>query len=390
MVEVIVNPTPDLLDPSDQQVCNSNLTAPVNFTGSVPGTVYNWVNDDPSIGLAASGTGNIASFVAENLTNFPVIATITVTPSYTNPNGGTTCQGTSQSFTITVYPQVTVTATPSSQSIASGTATNITLTSNTGTATFSWDAALTSGTASGFSGGSGSTIAQTLTNTSSTLATVTYTITPSDNGCPSIPTTVVVTVYPEITAIATPPSQTICSGNTTNIVLSSNTGTATFTWTASLTAGMATGFSNGSGDTIAQTLTNNNNTVALITYTITPNDNGFPGIPIIVVVTVFPEVTVTATPPAETICSSGTTSIALTSNTGNATFSWTAALTSGIASGFSNGSGSTIAQTLSNNSGVVATTTYTITPLANGCPGIPGDVIITISPEVITSPIWHN
>ena len=46
----------------------------------------------PSIGLAASGAGNIGSFTATNAGTSPVTAIITVTPAYTN--GGTTCNGT--------------------------------------------------------------------------------------------------------------------------------------------------------------------------------------------------------------------------------------------------------------------------------------------------------
>jgi hypothetical protein len=101
-VVVTVNPDPSVDDPTDQAICNGSPTASVNFTGAVPGTVYNWINDTPSIGLAATGTGNIASFNAVNTGTSPVVATITVTPSYTN--AGITYTGTPQSFTITVNP----------------------------------------------------------------------------------------------------------------------------------------------------------------------------------------------------------------------------------------------------------------------------------------------
>ncbi|MBK9398510.1 MAG: hypothetical protein IPN55_15220 [Saprospiraceae bacterium] len=47
----------------------------------VLGTVFNWTNNTPSIGLPASGSGDIASFTATNATNDPVVATVTVTPS---------------------------------------------------------------------------------------------------------------------------------------------------------------------------------------------------------------------------------------------------------------------------------------------------------------------
>ena len=87
---ITVNPTPTVSPvPPNQTVCNGLPTAPVTFTGPVAGTTFNWVNNTPSIGLAASGSGNIASFNAINLTSAPVTATITVTP-VTTPTGTVT------------------------------------------------------------------------------------------------------------------------------------------------------------------------------------------------------------------------------------------------------------------------------------------------------------
>jgi gliding motility-associated-like protein len=62
----------------NQTVANGAATTAVTFPGG--GCVYNWVNDTPGIGLAATGTGNIASFTAINTTNKPITATITATP----------------------------------------------------------------------------------------------------------------------------------------------------------------------------------------------------------------------------------------------------------------------------------------------------------------------
>jgi hypothetical protein len=101
-VIVTVNQTPNVNDPPDQTVCNGSPTTSVNFTGDIPGTVYNWINNTPSIGLVSTGSGNIASFNAVNTGISPVVATITVTPSYTI--AGITYTGTPQSFTITVNP----------------------------------------------------------------------------------------------------------------------------------------------------------------------------------------------------------------------------------------------------------------------------------------------
>jgi hypothetical protein len=99
---ITVNPTPTVADPTDQVVCNNSSTTAVTFSGAVSGTTFNWTNDNPSIGLDASGSGNIAAFTATNNGTTAVIATITVTPK---ANG---CTGVSQAFTITVKPSPTV------------------------------------------------------------------------------------------------------------------------------------------------------------------------------------------------------------------------------------------------------------------------------------------
>ena len=68
---------------------NGKATAPINFNGT--GGAYNWVNNTPGIGLPASGTGDITSFIAKNTGGVPVTATITVTPQPSGyayiPNG---------------------------------------------------------------------------------------------------------------------------------------------------------------------------------------------------------------------------------------------------------------------------------------------------------------
>lgn len=95
-----VNPVPN------QQLCAGSATNPINFTSTPPGASFTWTNSAPSIGLPASGTGNIASFTAINLSATAVTATITVTPS----NG--VCPGTPLSFTITVNPKPVISITP--------------------------------------------------------------------------------------------------------------------------------------------------------------------------------------------------------------------------------------------------------------------------------------
>jgi subtilisin-like proprotein convertase family protein len=109
---ITVNPTATVLPIANQVLCNNINTTAVNFASPTTGgsIVYNWTNNATSIGLAATGTGNINSFVGINTTNVVIVATITVTPSYTN--AGVTCVGTANTFTITVNPAPTVTLAP--------------------------------------------------------------------------------------------------------------------------------------------------------------------------------------------------------------------------------------------------------------------------------------
>lgn len=99
---VVANPVPTVNAVSNQALCANTATTAVNFTGTPAGVVFRWTNNTTSIGLAASGVGNIPSFTALNASNAPVIATITITPEITA--GGTTCFGTARTFTITVNP----------------------------------------------------------------------------------------------------------------------------------------------------------------------------------------------------------------------------------------------------------------------------------------------
>ena len=87
----------------------------------------------------------------------------------------------------------------------------------------------------------------------------------------------------EPTVTATPSAQTIASGGTTAIALSSDISGTTFAWTVSQNG--VTGASGGSGASIAQTLTRTG-APGTATYTITPTSNTVAGDAITVVVTV--------------------------------------------------------------------------------------------------------
>jgi hypothetical protein len=199
---VTVNPVPDVVTVSNQTFCNNGSTTAITFSGAVSGTVYSWVNNTPSIGLAASGTGNIASFTATNAGTSPVTATITVTPAYTN--GGVTCTGTPTSFSITVNPSPRVNAV-SNQTLcnaASTTAVSFSSPTTGGSVVYNWSNNTPSiGLAAS---GTGNIAAFTATNGGTSPVTATITVTPAyTNGgvtCTGTPMSFSITVNPTPTA----------------------------------------------------------------------------------------------------------------------------------------------------------------------------------------------
>jgi gliding motility-associated-like protein len=97
-----------------QTVANSAITLPVNFQGS--GCTFNWVNDNPIIGLAKSGSGNIPAFTAVNTGTTPIKATITASPVATGSayiaNYGSSNVSVISTVTNTVIATIPVGANP--------------------------------------------------------------------------------------------------------------------------------------------------------------------------------------------------------------------------------------------------------------------------------------
>ena len=107
---ITVNPGAQVDSVVDQVLCNGELTNDILFTTTnIDGTTtYAWTNDNPAIGLAASGIGDIPSFTAINNTSNTIVVTIEVTPTY--ENGGVTCAGNPETFTISVLSDISITS----------------------------------------------------------------------------------------------------------------------------------------------------------------------------------------------------------------------------------------------------------------------------------------
>jgi gliding motility-associated-like protein len=92
-----ISSSANLSIPASTAFCNGENTGNLNISSTTPGATITWTNNNPSIGLAASGSGSINSFVATNTGTTPRIAVITVTAISNSCSAQST-------FTITVNP----------------------------------------------------------------------------------------------------------------------------------------------------------------------------------------------------------------------------------------------------------------------------------------------
>ncbi|TSJ38893.1 T9SS type B sorting domain-containing protein [Mucilaginibacter corticis] len=119
-VKGTINAIPVVNGAANQVVVAGQATASVNFTGT--GNAYNWTNDQPGIGLPASGSGNIAAFTAQNTTNVPIVATLRVTPTNTGyayiPNSGDGTVSVIDPNTNSVIKSILVGANPSAIAVS--------------------------------------------------------------------------------------------------------------------------------------------------------------------------------------------------------------------------------------------------------------------------------
>lgn len=211
---ITVNPTPSVLVPSGGTYCDGSTVPVSTFTGNVTGTTFSWSNSNTSVGLAASGTGNIPSFVATNTSASSVTTTIGVTPS------ANTCVGPTVNFNVTVNPKP-VAPTVISTTVCSNQSTTLTATAPGGT--YNWYDAPSAGT---------------LVNTGATyaIASVTATSTYYVNatnvfGCVGPMSPVSATVL-NVLATNAIPNQTICAGNSATLGVNPNGAGYSYSWDA--------------------------------------------------------------------------------------------------------------------------------------------------------------
>ncbi len=386
---ITVNPTTTVTAIPAIVLCNGANSSTINFSGT--GTTYTWNNNTTSIGLAASGTGNINSFVASNSGTTPITSTISVLSQYTG--GGITCNGASNTFLITVNPSPSVTP-PTNQILCNGSTSN--LLSLTGNATnYTWTNSLPSiGLANS---GSGDIPVFTAINTTNNPVLATVIITPiyqfGTATCNGPTQSFTFTVNPAPAVTFSSGNQTICSSSTSNqVTISSSTANALISWNATNVPASISGLNTTSGNNTIPvfSLVNSSTTPQTITFLANATTSGnlsCPGGGAPYTITINPTATIN-TVNNQILCAGNSTSAV--TFTGNATnYIWTNN-TSSIGLG-SSGSGNIPAFQTINGGNSVLTATITATPqfINNNvtCNGVPLNFTITINPTPIVSAI---
>ncbi|MHC1731146.1 MAG: PKD-like domain-containing protein [Bacteroidales bacterium] len=389
---ITVNPSAQVNDPADQVRCNNAAVPALTFTTNRTGgsTTYEWTNSNTAIGLVASGTGGLPAFTATNGGTAPISATITVTPTFSN--GGQSCSGTAQTFTITVNPSAQVND-PADQVHCNGDAVpafTFTTDRTGGTTTYAWT---NSNTSIGLAAiGSGPLPAFTATNSGTAPVTATVTVTPTfSNGgqsCSGTPQTFTITVNPTpaLNSTLTPPD--VCSNSLFTYTPASLTSGTSFSWTRLAAAGITPAGPVTGINGVSETLRNLTSATIAVTYEYVLTANGCSHTQN-VVVNIKPEPVISNQ--SVSVCSGETLThhILLDNfvNPGdNVTFTWPAPVLTG---GLTGGSDRTVPSsadmtgTFVNTSGLAETATYTVTPVYNGCVGEPKTIVVTVGSQPV-------
>jgi uncharacterized repeat protein (TIGR01451 family) len=250
--------------------------------------------------------------------------------------------------------------------------------------TFNWTVSVSpEGSVTGASEDSGSTIAQTLTNTTALPATVTYTITPEANGCYGDPIDVTITVNPKPT-LSGDLTSAVCSGTPFTYTPESNTPGTTFSWTRAAVIGISnTAGSGAHPGEINETLVNTTGTAKQVIYRYTLSANSCTNIEE-VTVTVYPAPTLSSSTNPPAVCSNSPFTYNATPGIAGTTFSWSREVVAGISNEADSGEGSSITETLINTTPDEVVVPYTITMEIGGCENTQ-TVFVTVKPTPVLS-----
>lgn len=359
---------PDLMLPSSQSLCSNALTDPVIYSGSVNGTIFNWTNNNTTIGLAATGSGNISSFTAINNTSQPVTATISAIPV---ANG---CTGNPQTFTITVNPLPDANQPADMVFCKNAVTSAIGLSGSIPGTNVNWT---NNNTQIGLAAsGTGNIPSFTAINNTTLPVTATITVIPELNGCAGPGKSFTITVNP-MPAVTVPAGQRVCNGAATNMIyFASAVQGAAYTWTNSNTSiGLA---ASGTGNIAGFTAINNSNVPDTAVISVFATADGCQG-PVNTLMLIVDPSPVLAQPVNQQICNGAVTGLVVFNSTvAGTSFTW---INNNSTIGLpASGSGDIPSFTAINGGDTSVTATVIVTPTGNGCLGEPKNVSFTVFP----------
>ncbi|HET8810074.1 MAG TPA: PKD-like domain-containing protein [Flavobacteriaceae bacterium] len=245
--QLTVNPAPSVqFDIVDQDICSGAASTAVNISSQTPGVSISWQINTIPTGLSGvsqtTGTNQIPSFTLTNTTNNPINLII---EANAETSGSAVCQGSINTYTITIYPEIAITTQPiPSQSICEGGIINtltVAYSGGIGNPSYQWY----ENTVNSNSGG---TIIPGATTTTydpppfaSTGTFYFYAVVSLDgSGCGSVNSNVaVVNVMPDPTIDTQPlANQTQCVGSTANqlqVAVSGGLGILSYQWYSNTT-----------------------------------------------------------------------------------------------------------------------------------------------------------
>jgi len=388
---ITVDPRPTVNPVPDQSVCPGQPTTQVVFTGNFgTATTYDWsyINTLGSTGIPVSGSDTLPSFSPVYSGSVPVVIPITCTPRFN------TCLGTPTTFNLTVKPTPTVNQI-ADQSLCAGSLTaDVLFTGNQNNnpgpslTVFDWfnnndqiGQPLT---------GTGDILSFPVSTLPNSVISSLFKVIPKLNGCIGDTMSFTIQSVSPFPIVDTIPSQTLCAGQSTNMVCFTGGGNpiSNFVWTNNNTLiGLA---SNGITDPLLNhcipsfTATNGTLTPQTATITVIPWYLGCQGNARTFTINVKPVPQVFVTPITQTVCSGNATqTVQFTGTLTNTDYDWTvdnSSINPNVWDLAPNGNGDILSFIAENGSPIVQTATIVVTPSLNGCIGDTGTAFIVVNP----------
>lgn len=361
-------------------ICSGN-TFNYTATSSATTPTYAWrryvtpgINEPAATGIGAS--------ISHTLTN-TTTAQVTVPYAIYVTSGG--CTNT-HFITVAVNPATALSSSLTPDPICSNNQFSYVPTSNTpSTNQFNWSRAFVAGISNAATSGTNNPN-ETLINTTNSPIPVVYEYNlVTAGGCSNTQNvTVTVNPTPALSSSLTPTS--VCSAN--NFLYNPTTLTAggpvVFQWSRSAVTGISNGSSAGTGSA-DEFLVNTTINSITVPYNYTTTVNGCSSTQIVnLIVKPVPVVT----NKTSTICSNTTFTTLITNVPSGTVYSWGAPVSSPagvVTNGIAGTLESAISRQLFNTSTAPATLFYTVTPSADGCPGLSFSVAVTVNPAPVAN-----